>query len=350
MSQLNTARALKMKLMEPKHTNKGTELLGGEMSGIVNWNDIRYPQMYRSYKAILSNFWIPERISMMQDVKQWDTLTDREKDAFERSLGQLATLDSMQTRAVAMFSNFVSEPTYHPIAAVIAQQEAVHNESYSYVLSSLVNNGEQNRIFNDAKDDKRVQKRNKRVQDVYEKFSNDPTHQNFFEALVACIVLEGINFYSTFTFFYALSREQKMLGTSAMINYIQRDEVQHAYFFSQILRYLMAEHPELHTEDNIEFIYDFVVQGVDDEIEWSRWALRDIDGVDLDELEGYIKNLANRRLRGMGLDNHYEGVSNSMPWMMSYDDDALAMTKSDFFEKESRSYSKADGDNDLDDI
>lgn len=340
----------KVKLMNPKHTNKGTSLIGGEMSGIVNWNDIRYPQMYRTYKALLSNFWIPERISMVQDVKQWDTLSDREKDAFERSIGQLATLDSMQTRAVMTFANYLSEPTYQPIAAIIAQQEAVHNQSYSYVLSSLVPTDEQNRIFNDAKNDERVQRRNLRVQAVYDKFIEEPTKQNFFEALVACIVLEGINFYSTFTFFYALARDQKMLATSAMINYIQRDEVQHAYYFSQILRYLLAEEPELNNDKNVRFIYEFLVKGVEDEIEWSRWALRDIDGVDLDELEGYVKNLCNRRLRGMGLEDFYDGVSNSMPWMMSYDDDALSMTKSDFFEKESRNYSKADGDNDLDDI
>ncbi|MNW28288.1 Ribonucleoside-diphosphate reductase subunit beta [compost metagenome] len=340
----------RVKLMSVEDPNRGTSLIGGKMSGVVNWNDIRYPQMYTTYRGILSNFWIPQRVGMTDDVKQWESLGERTRDAFIRNIAQLATLDSKQTAAVTEFSRYLSEPTYRPIAAVIAQQEAVHNESYSYVLSSLVPLDVQNKAFEDAKSDPIVVKRNKPVDDLYQDFVDNPTPLTFFKALVSCVVLEGLNFYSTFTFFYNLARDQKMLNTSKMINYIQRDEVQHAYFFSQLVRYLLAEHPELHNEENIKFIYSFFIRNAELEIEWSRAVLYDIEGIDLDQLEGYIKNLVNRRLRGLGLENYYDVESNSMPWMIAFDDESLQMTKSDLFENQSLAYKKVDDSNSLDDL
>ncbi len=104
------------------------------------------------------------------------------------------------------------------------------------MLSSVVpDTNKQNQVFDKAKTNEDVLKRNDRVYKYYQEFVHNPTPQMFFRALVACVVLQGIYFYSAFTFFYNLARNHLMVGTSTMINYIQRDEVAHAYFFSQVL-------------------------------------------------------------------------------------------------------------------
>ena len=48
---------------------------------------------------------------------------------------------------------------------------------------------------------------------------------------MANYILEGIYFYSGFSFFYALGRQGKMLGTVSEIKYIQRDELTHLALF-----------------------------------------------------------------------------------------------------------------------
>lgn len=340
----------KVKLMTPQYPNRGTDVIGGKMSGVLNWNDVRYPQMYTAYKSIVSNFWIPDRIAMTDDAKQFPNLKPREQEVFLTSIGQLATLDGKQTRAMLAFAQYVSEPTYHPIIAQIAAQEAIHNESYAYVLSSLVPVNIQNKVFEDAKNDPVVQKRNKRIEDLFDAFIENPTPQTFFEALVASVCLEGINFYSAFVVFYNYVRNQLMLGSGTMIGYIHRDEVQHAYVTSQMLRFLLSERPELHTPKNVNFIYDMLIEATVNEIEWARYALHGVIGINLDDLEGHIKKLCNRRLRGLGLENHYEGVDNAMPWMIAFDDKSDGDTKTDQFERKGRNYKKVDGANNLDDI
>ena len=126
--------------------------------------------MYDLYQTLLSNFWKAQEINMQDDIKQWDSLSPVEKDVFLRVNTQLASLDSLQTPTMSQVMDYVTDSSFKAIFAVISQQEAVHNESYSYMLSSLVPLQEQNARFNQAKDDPIVQKRNALILDAYEGF------------------------------------------------------------------------------------------------------------------------------------------------------------------------------------
>lgn len=341
---------IKIKLLNPDHPNKSTGIIYGESSGILNWNDIAYPQMYDLYQTLLSNFWKAQEINMQDDIKQWDHLSETEQDVFLRINTQLASLDSLQTPTMSQVMDYITDSSFKSIFAVISQQEAVHNESYSYILSSLVPLSEQNNRFNQAKNDPIVRKRNQLILDAYENFRQNPTPQTLFELGVNSIILEGIYFYAGFAFFYHLARQQKMLKTSTMISYIQRDEMQHAYFNAQFLRILLTERPELNSDKNIAYLYKRIDQGTKMEQEWAKYILGDIKGIDLDEFDGYVEYLANKRLRQLGLKNFYEERENPMPWIHVFSDEMINGTKSDFFEQKSRTYTKVSQSNGFDEL
>lgn len=340
----------KIKLLNPEYPNKSTGIINGQASGILNWNDIAYPQMYRIYHTLLGNFWKAQEINMQDDIKQWDSLTEVEKDIFLRVNTQLASLDSLQTPTMTSVMDYVTDPSFKAIFAVISQQEAVHNESYSYILSSLIPLSEQIERFNQAKDDPIVRKRNEIILEAYEKFRQTPTPQHLFELGVHSINLEGIYFYAGFAFFYHLARQQKMMKTSTMISYIQRDEMQHAYFIAQFIRILLTENPELNTDENSEYVYSSIDKAVQLEKEWARYILKDIEGIDLEEFEGYVEYLANKRFRQLGLPNRYKGRENPMPWIHVFSDEMMNETKSDFFEQKSRTYTKVSESNGFDEL
>src|SRR5690606_32136612 len=196
----------KIKLFNPAFPNKSTGIINGETSGLLNWNDIAYPQMYTLYQTLLANFWKAQEINMQDDIKQWDHLSPIEQDVFLRINTQLASLDSLQTPTMNQVMDYVTDSSFKAIFAVISQQEAVHNESYSYILSSLVSVAEQNARFDQAKSDPVVRKRNELILDAYEEFRQDPTPQTLFQLGINSINLEGIYFYAGFAFFYHLAR------------------------------------------------------------------------------------------------------------------------------------------------
>lgn len=340
----------KVKILEPANPNKSTALFGGKASGILNWNDIAYPHFYQHREQIRALFWRASEVDMSADIKQFPTLTKDEQSAFLKIIGLLATLDGPQTDVAARISNLSTDPSVKSIMATIADQESEHNHSYAYVLSSVTNLDKQNESFETGRKDEVLMTRNERILNVYNEFAANPTIENTLKAMVYTSLLEGLFFYSGFAFFYNLARNQKMVGTSTMISYINRDELQHGRFISELFRATLSENPELNTPEFVEWVYDQFRHSVEQETIWSRYVLGEIEGIDLIEMEGYIKYRANKMLRLLGLSDLYEGYSeNPMKWIRAYVDN-FDDTKTDFFEQKSRQYTKTSDLNGFDEL
>ncbi|MEK5214127.1 ribonucleotide-diphosphate reductase subunit beta [Psychrobacillus sp. FSL H8-0487] len=341
----------KAKTLEPRNPNKSTGIFNGQSSGILNWNDIAYPHWHKMYKRLLGNYWQADEINMSNDIKQFASLSQSEQDAYLKIIGLLATLDAPQTRTALLLSLYATDPSVQSIMAVIAQQEAVHNESYSYVLSSIVSLDQQNKAFEFGRTDEILLKRNKNIAKYYNDFVENPTTENILKTLTYTTLLEGLFFYSGFAYFYNLARYNKMVGTSTMISYINRDELEHGRFISELFRATLSENPELNNEELIGWVYEQFKESVELEIEWSEYVLADIEGIELEEMHGYIKYRANKMLRLIGLEEIYpEYVENPMKWIRAYADN-IDGTKTDFFEQKSRQYVKVNAiDNGFDDL
>ncbi|MEK3979226.1 ribonucleotide-diphosphate reductase subunit beta [Psychrobacillus sp. FSL K6-2836] len=341
----------KAKTLEPRNPNKSTGIFNGQSSGILNWNDIAYPHWHKMYKRLLGNYWQADEINMSNDIKQFASLSQSEQDAYLKIIGLLATLDAPQTRTALLLSLYATDPSVQSIMAVIAQQEAVHNESYSYVLSSVVSLDQQNKAFEFGRTDEILLKRNQNIAKYYNDFVENPTTENIVKTLTYTTLLEGLFFYSGFAYFYNLARYNKMVGTSTMISYINRDELEHGRFISELFRATLSENPELNNEELIEWVYEQFKESVKLEIEWSEYVLADIEGIELAEMHGYIKYRANKMLRLIGLNEIYpEYVDNPMKWIRAYADN-IDGTKTDFFEQKSRQYVKVNAiDNGFDDL
>ena len=63
--------------------------------------------------------------------------------------------------------------------------------------------------------------------------------------------------------------------------------------------------PNYNTRAFTDWVYEHFQKSVDLEIEWSHYVLNDVEGIDLEEMEGFIKYRANKMLRMMGLSEIY---------------------------------------------
>ncbi|MFB5086625.1 ribonucleotide-diphosphate reductase subunit beta [Psychrobacillus sp. PGGUH221] len=341
----------KRKLMDKEAPNRSTSIVNGQSSNILNWDDVRFNWAYPKYKKMLGNFWTPFEINMSNDIKQFSGLTDNEREAFLKIIGLLALLDSVQTDFAGKVADFLTDSSLNALMIILAQQEVIHNHSYSYVLSSLVSKDEQNRVFDFWRTEPVLQKRNNFVLKGYEEFAEQPDVDNLLRSVVYDVILEGLFFYSGFSFFYHLARHQKMVATSTMINYINRDEQLHVDLFVKIYKELLTEYPQFDTPERASEVEEIFREAAQLEVDWAREVIGDkIDGLDIEDVEEYIYFYANVRCNQLGYDRPFpEYRKNPLKWIKAYEE--VDLGKTDFFEQKSRQYVKVNvQDNGFDDL
>jgi len=159
-------------------------------------------------------------------------------------------------------------------------------------------------------------------------------------------ILEGLYFYAGFAAMYALGKSGKMLGSSQMIRFIQRDEVTHLLLFQNMINSTRKERPELFTPELEATVRGMFRKAVDMEASWGAYITQGqilgfTDGI----IRQYIEYLADRRLDAVGYAPEYN-VKHPIPWVDGYS--SFNDQRTNFFEGNVVNYSK--GSIDFDDF
>jgi ribonucleoside-diphosphate reductase beta chain len=316
-------------------------MIGGNTTNLIELNNVKYDWATKMYRTMMNNFWIPEEIPLSQDAKDYKNLSKEERQSYDKIISFLIFLDSLQTANLPNINEYITAPEVSLCLTVQTFQEAVHSQSYSYILDSVSSAEVRDQIYNEWRTDKHLLRRNRFITDLYERFIDNPSSENLIRTIMANYILEGIYFYSGFSFFYALGRQGKMLGTVSEIKYIQRDELTHLALFQGIFREIRKENPEIVTPELIEDLRQMMKTAVENEIEWGQYITGNtIAGLSDEIIDQYIKFLSNERLKKLGLEILYpEVVDHPMKWVESFSN--MNGMKTDFFEQKVTNYSKS---------
>lgn len=337
---------LKRKALFNEHGDVETSkrrLINGNTTNLNDFNNMKYPWVSNWYRQAMNNFWIPEEINMSQDIKDYRLLSPQEKTAYDKILSFLIFLDSIQTANLPYVGEYITANEVNLCLTIQAFQEAVHSQSYSYMLDTICSPEERTTILYQWKDDEHLLARNRFIGDIYNEFQENKSPEQLLKTMVANYILEGVYFYSGFMFFYNLGRNGKMPGSVQEIRYINRDENTHLWLFRSMILELQKEMPELFSEENKLLYRNMIKEGAEQEMKWGEYVIGDeIEGLNKQMVSDYIKYLANQRSRSIGLGTIYEGYDDepeSMRWVSQYSNANLI--KTDFFEAKPSAYAKS---------
>ncbi|HIP02642.1 MAG TPA: ribonucleotide-diphosphate reductase subunit beta [Campylobacterales bacterium] len=327
------------KIYNPDSTESASErrIFGGNPTGLFELNNIKYQWAYNLWDLMLNNTWFPKEVDMTTDVRDYKQLTDAEKRAYDKALSQLIFMDSLQTNNLIDNVNpYITSPEINLILVRQAFEEALHSQSYAVMVDSISQNSDE--IYDMWRQDPMLKNKNDNIAKVYENIAGNPTEQDIVKAMFANQILEGIYFYSGFTFFYTLARSGKMLGSAQMIRFIQRDEVTHLLIFQNMINATRKERPELFTPQLIEEVYQMFDKAVELEIAWGQHITEgQILGLTNGIIEDYIKYLADKRLTAVGLEKRYNR-EHPIKWVDNFS--SFNDQKTNFFEGTVTNYSK----------
>ncbi|GAA8210169.1 ribonucleotide-diphosphate reductase subunit beta [Helicobacter pylori] len=327
------------KIYNPNSTESVNErkIFGGNPTSMFDLNKIKYQWADHLWKTMLANTWFAEEVSMNDDKRDYLKLSVEEKIGYDRALAQLIFMDSLQTNNLIDNVNpFITSPEINLCLVRQAYEEALHSHAYAVMVESISANTEE--IYDMWRNDMQLKSKNDYIAQVYMELAKNPTEENILKALFANQILEGIYFYSGFSYFYTLARSGKMLGSAQMIRFIQRDEVTHLILFQNMINALRNERADLFTPKLINEVIGMFKKAVEIEASWGDYITQGkILGLTSSLIEQYIQFLADSRLSKVGIAKVY-GVQHPIKWVESFS--SFNEQRSNFFEARVSNYAK----------
>lgn len=191
----------------------------------VNWNRLQDDKDLEIWNRLTSNFWLPEKVPLSNDVQSWATLRPAEQQLTIRVFTGLTLLDTIQNTlgAPALMQDAVT-PHEEAVLSNIAFMEAVHARSYSSIFSTLCSTAEVDEAFRWSEDNPHLAAKSRLILEEYAAGAN-PLHRK-----IASVFLESFLFYSGFYLPMYWSSRAKLTNTADLIRLIIRDEAVHGYY------------------------------------------------------------------------------------------------------------------------
>ncbi|WP_426777646.1 ribonucleotide-diphosphate reductase subunit beta [Lusitaniella coriacea] len=322
----------------------------GNTTNLMQLNDVRYSWAIGLYSQMRENFWIPQKLDVTQDVTDYWNLTPEERYAYDGVLSYLTFLDSVQTCNLPHIKSSVTAPEVSLCMAEQISQEAMHNQSYQYIIETVIPPERRSIVYEFWRTDKVLLERCEFIATLYQNYIDFPTQENYFVALLADFLLEGMYFYNGFIYFYNLASRMLMPGSADIFKMINRDELSHVRLYQKLIPIAMQTFPH-----SVELIYEMFDKAVQHECRWTNHIIGDnILGITESSTEQYTKYLANMRLRSIGLEALYPDVKyQKSPYAhleRFSDTKKEAHTKANFFEASVTSYVMSSGVSGWDEI
>jgi ribonucleoside-diphosphate reductase beta chain len=276
----------------------------------INWNRVEDPIDLDVWNRLTSNFWLPEKVPIANDIQSWASLTDHEKEVTKKVFTGLTLLDTIQATVGAM-SLMPDARTPHEEAVItnIAFMESVHAKSYSNIFSTLCSTQEIDEAFRWSIENPFLNKKAEIVIDKYD--GNDPLKRK-----VASTLLESFLFYSGFYWPMYLSSRSKLTNTADMIRLIIRDEAVHGYYIGYKFQLALAEESQERQAELQEYAYDLVMELFENETKYTA-ELYDEVGL-TEDVKKFLHYNANKALMNLGYDALFpKEVTNVNPAILS---------------------------------
>ena len=259
----------------------------------INWNAVEDVLDKTTWEKLTEQFWLDTRIPLSNDLDDWRTLSDTEKELVGHVFGGLTLLDTLQSENGVDVLRKDSK-TQHEEAVLnnIQFMESVHAKSYSSIFSTLNTQKEIDEIFDWTLHNEYLQFKAKVVNDIY--MTGTPLQKK-----AASVLLESFLFYSGFyTPLYYLGNN-KMSNVAEIIKLIIRDESVHGTYIGYKFMIGYNQLTEDEQADLTNWVYELLFTLYENELEYTNDLYTGVGWQD--EVGVFLRYNANKALMNLGM-------------------------------------------------
>ena len=294
-----------------------------------------HPWMFDYYSQQNQMHWFPEDVPLHNDVKDWQNMTDQEKNLLTQIFRLFTQSDvDVGSGYVDRYMRIFKKPEARMMMSSFANMESIHQHAYSLLLDTVGMPEVEYKAFAEYE----------AMADKHEYIDAVRVAKGDKQSIAKALAIysgftEGLQLFSSFIILLNFPRFGKMKGMGQIITYSIRDESLHVEAMTKLFREFIQENIDIWTDDFKKEIYDACRTMVELEDRFLDLVFEqgNIEGLTKKEMQKYIRYIADRRLLQLGLKPNYNVKDNPLGWL----DEVLGVEHQNFFEGRATAYMKA---------
>ena len=286
---------------------------------------IKHDDIWKMYKEAVAAFWVPEEISLTEDINDWSKLDDDERHFILMVLAFFACSDFIVNENLdESYTENVKNPELKMFLHFQEMMEDIHTQMYQLLIITLVSDSDtKDRLFNATTKIASIQKKAEWARYYI-------NHGNFVERLVAFTCVEGIFFSGSFCSLFWLKKRNLMKGLCHSNELIARDEGMHRDMACLVYKkYIVNKIEPSKVKEIIRSAVNVEKEFIEESLPYN------LKGMNKELMGEYIEYVADHMLISMINDTLFN-TANPFPWM-----DLISLeSKTNFFERRVSSYAK----------
>ena len=300
--------------------------------------------MFDYYSQQNQMHWFPEDVPLHNDVKDWQSLDDNERNLLTQIFRLFTQSDvDVSSGYVDRYMRIFKKPEARMMMGAFNNMESIHQHAYSLLLDTVGMPEIEYKAFAEYE----------AMADKHEYIDNVKVTKGDKRSIAKALAVysgftEGLQLFSSFIVLLNFPRFGKMKGMGQIITYSIRDESLHVEAMTKLFREFIKENIEIWTDDFKKEIYQACRDMVELEDRFLDlvFEMGNIEGLTKEEVLQYIRYIADRRLLQLGLKPNYGVKDNPLLWL----DDVLGVEHQNFFEGRATAYMKAGLRGDVDKV
>lgn len=263
----------------------------------INWNRVQDEKDLEVWNRLTANFWLPEKVPLSNDLKDWNKLSETERRQTIRVFTGLTVLDTVQA-TVGEISQIADGMTDHEQAVYtnIAFMQSVHARSYSSVFSTLTSTPEIDEAYTWATQNQILQERVRKVMVHY--YGADPLKRK-----IATTLLSSFLLYAGFYLPLHFAAHGLLTNTADMIRLILRDKAVHGYYSGYKVQRGMEKYGQVKVVEMREFTFALLEELYQLELAYTRELYSPLGMYD--EVAVFVRYNANKALMNLGYPDRF---------------------------------------------
>jgi ribonucleoside-diphosphate reductase beta chain len=295
-----------------------------------------YPWAYDAWLKHEQSHWLHTEVPMIEDVKDWHKKLTPEQKFFLTNIFRFFTQGDIDVADgyVTNYLPYFPQPEVRMMLTGFAAREALHIAAYSHLIETI---GMPESTYSEFLDYKEMADKHAYFADLAE--ANGSLQAVATNIAAFSAFTEGMQLFSSFIMLLNFPRHGLMKGMGQIVTWSIVDETMHAESMIKLFRTFIEENREIWNDDLKQQIYKIAETMVDLEDKFIdlSFSMGDMPDLTAEDVKGYIRYIADRRLISLGLKGIFKVKKNPLPWV---EEMINAPTHGNFFENRVTDYAK----------